>query len=139
MQVGADRDADRDGDAANEADAHAEPGTDRDADIGYEVERIPLRQKIGMGVEPQLQPVRAVGDLQPGSGHDAGVGQGKIGFTLDVDDAEQVPAEAKARHDGIFRAGLEGRMVTAQGEQELRLLEPHEEGKAASQLAIMGE
>ena len=135
----AERDADRDVDAAEEADFDPEARAHFDADDDVVVEGIPGDQEIAVGGEPELDPVRPVRRFHAGAGHHAGIGEREVGFALEVDDAEQVPVIAEARHHGIFGQRVERRVIAAERQQELRLLEPHEVRKSAGELAIARE
>ena len=123
--------------ADNEADLDAQAGANRDADVALELEGIPLGEEVRVRREPQLQPVRSVHQFQPQARHHAGVGEREVVLALDLHDFEQVPAEAETRYHGVFGPTLEAGVVSAQGQQELRLAEPHEEGEAARELAIL--
>ena len=139
VKLRAERDADRDVDAAEEADFDPEARADFDADDDVVVEGVPGDQEIAVGGEPELDPVRPVCRFHAGAGHHAGVGEREVGFALEVNDAEQVPVIAEARHHGIFGQRVERRVIAAERQQELRLLEPHEVRKSAGELAIARE
>src|SRR5262249_57310971 len=109
-----------------ETDFDAEPRANLDADPNVVEERVPRDQKVRVGFEPDLNPIRAVGRLHPCPRHHAGIGQGEVGLALEIYYAEEDPVVAYARHVRKFGRFLEGWVITADRDEELRLLEPHE-------------